>query len=152
MSYGHSSADSNHQYIACAVYPNITTNTSTAIECKARSDAGGNFWCYLLNPTPAMLSALSSVNENELSFLQLGSDSQNHCTNVTAATIVYSSERVAQRREALQPIDVLVARGPWGIEELNSFHEKLGLLDPQQTELAMQKLAGAINSGSTEDA
>lgn len=151
LSYAHSSTGSTDQYIGCAVYPNITTNASTQIECKAHSVAGGNFWCYLVNPNPVMVSAVGSANQNELSFLQMASDSQNHCTNVTATTLIGSSERVAQRRDALQPIDVLMARGQWGAEELISFHDKLGDLDSQQHELAMQKLARAISSGSTED-
>ncbi len=152
---------STQQYIGCAAYPNVTTNGYTGIECKAHSVAGSNFWCYLLNPNPAMLSAVYSANASELSFLQLGSDSKNHCTSVTATNlndgsvtakmIVASLERVTQRRDALQPIDFLIARGPWGVEELIGFHEKLGVLDPQQTELAMQKLAKAVNSGSVED-
>ncbi len=151
MSYARGVADNMHQYIGCAVYPNITTNATTQIECKARSAAGGNFWCYLANPDPAMVSAVGSVNQSELSFLQVRADRQNHCTNVTATTLVGSSERAAQRRDALQPIDVLIARGQWGAGELISFHDKLGDLDTQQHELAMQKLARVINSGSVED-
>ena len=154
LSYSHS-AGSTHQYIGCAVYPNITTNLYTGIECKARSDAGGNFWCYAVNADPAMLSALGSVNSRKSSFLQLGSDSQNHCTYVTATTTSVesssSSPQAKQQRDALQAIDVLIARGQWGSEELLIFHDKLALLDPLQTELAMQKLARVIDSGKMED-
>ena len=151
LTYGHSSTDSNHQYIACAVYPNITQNASTAIECKAHSVAGGNFWCYLVNPSPDMVSAVGRVNANKSSFLQLNSDNQGHCNHVTATTLSASPDRLAQRSDALQPIDAMIAGGPWGIEELIGFHEKLSNLDPQQTELAMQKLAKAISSGGIED-
>jgi hypothetical protein len=52
-----------------------------------------------------MLSAVTSVNENELSFLQVGSDRQDHCTYVTATTIIESPDQVKQRRDALQAID-----------------------------------------------
>jgi len=150
LSYSHS-AGSTHQYIGCAVYPNITINGYTGIECKARSDAGGNFWCYAVNADPAMLSALSSVNARKSSFLQLGSDSQNHCTYVTATANVDSSARAKQQRDALQAIDILMARGQWGTEELLVFHDKLAVLDPLQTEVAMQKLARFINSDKMED-
>jgi len=67
---------------------------------------------------------------------------------VTTTTTTESSERVAQRREALQAIDAMIARGQWGSEERRKFHEELGILDPPQPELALQKLASAINSGS----
>jgi hypothetical protein len=145
LSDPHSSADTS-PYIGCAVYPNVTTNAYTEIECKAHSAAGSNFWCYILNPSTAMLSALASANE--LSFLEFGSDSQSHCTKITATTITESPERVAQRRDALQAIDVLIARGEWGNEELSKFHEILSALDPPQAELALQKLASAVNSGT----
>jgi hypothetical protein len=144
LSYGRSSADSS-PYIGCAVYPNTTTNAYTEIECKARSVAGSNFWCYIFNPSSTILSALANANES--SFLQFGSDRQSHCTYITATTIAESPERVAQRRDALQAIDVLIARGEWGNEELRQFHEKLGVLDPPQAELALQKLASAVKSG-----
>ena len=150
LSYGQTNPDSSRQSIGCAVYPNATRDTST-IECKAHSAGGGDFWCYLVNPNPAMLSAVTSVNQNKFSFLQVGSDSQNHCTYVTATALSESPDQVKQGRDALQAIDASIARGQWGIKEYLGFYEKLGALSPPQAEVAMQKLASAIKSGSMED-
>jgi len=148
-SHGQTSADGNRQFIGCVVYPNVTRNAYTAIECRAHSAAGGNFWCYRVNPDPAMLSAVTSVNENELSFLLVGSDSQNHCTYVTATALSESADERKQH-DALQAIDASIARGAWGIEEYLGFHDKLGILDQPQAELAMQKLASAIRRGNVD--
>ena len=53
-----------------------------------------------------------------------------------------------QRQEAAQAVDGLIAGGNWGNEERNTFHQKLGQMNPQQREAAMQQLVQAINSGS----
>jgi len=53
-----------------------------------------------------------------------------------------------QRQEAIQAVDGLIASGNWGNEERNTFHQKLGQMNPQQREAAMQQLVQAINGGS----
>jgi len=79
-----------------------------------------------------------------------------YASQVMRCVIVDSMrERIARKRggvwQPLQAIDVLIARGQWGTEELLIFHDKLAVLDPVQTELAMQKLARVIDSGKMED-
>lgn len=59
-----------------------------------------------------------------------------------------SPELQAQRREAAEQIEVLVAQGIWGNEQRMSFHEKLATLDPQQREHAMEQFATAVNNGT----
>ena len=59
-----------------------------------------------------------------------------------------SPQLQAQRREAAEQIDALVAQGIWGNEQRMSFHEKLATLDPQQREHAMEQFAIAVNNGT----
>jgi hypothetical protein len=66
----------------------------------------------------------------------------------TPAQAAASPELQAQRREAAEQIDVLVAQGIWGNEQRMSFHEKLATLDPQQREHAMEQFAIAVNNGT----
>jgi hypothetical protein len=66
----------------------------------------------------------------------------------TPAQAAASPELQAQRREAAEQIDALVAQGIWGNEQRMSFHEKLATLDPQQREHAMEQFATAVNNGT----
>ena len=59
-----------------------------------------------------------------------------------------SPEKQAQRREALEQIDALVAGGVWGNEQRLSFQQKLATLDPEQREHALLQAVSALNSGS----
>jgi len=61
---------------------------------------------------------------------------------------IASPEKQAERREALEQLNALVAQGSWGNEQRMSFQEKLSILDPQQREQAMQRFATALNNGS----
>ena len=59
-----------------------------------------------------------------------------------------SPELVAQRRDAQTQINALVAGGVWGNEQRINFRQKLGVLDAEQREEAMQQLFSGINSGA----
>jgi hypothetical protein len=58
-----------------------------------------------------------------------------------------SSAQLAQHREAEEAVDEVVAQGQWGEEERRMFYQKLSVLNAQETEQALSKLALAINSG-----
>jgi uncharacterized membrane protein len=66
----------------------------------------------------------------------------------TPAPEAVSPEIQAERREALEQMNALVAQGTWGNEQRASFQERLAILDPQQREQAMQRFALAFNSGN----
>jgi hypothetical protein len=59
-----------------------------------------------------------------------------------------SPEKQAQRREALEQIDALMAGGVWGNGQRLSFQQKLATLDPEQREHALLQAVSALNSGS----
>jgi hypothetical protein len=53
-----------------------------------------------------------------------------------------------QQQEALLAASEIIDGGQWGEQERNSFHQKLGALDPEMREQAMQRLVQAIDSGA----
>jgi len=53
-----------------------------------------------------------------------------------------------QQQEALLAASEIISSGQWGEQERNSFHQKLGTLDPEMREQAMQRLVQAIDSGT----
>ena len=59
-----------------------------------------------------------------------------------------SPEKQAERREALEQIDVMVAQGVWGNEQRFNFQQKLAMLDPEQRQHAMEQFATALNNGT----
>jgi hypothetical protein len=59
-------------------------------------------------------------------------------------------ELLAQRRDAAEAVDALVSGGVWDSAQRRSLREKLPSLDPEQVELALQKLATGINSGEIQ--
>jgi hypothetical protein len=66
----------------------------------------------------------------------------------TEATKPPSQELVTQRRDAVAAIDGMIAGGVWGNEQRTSFREKLGVLDPEQSDHAIQELITGINAGT----
>jgi hypothetical protein len=59
-----------------------------------------------------------------------------------------SPERVAQRREAQEHIEAMLAQGTWGNEQRLSFQRELIVLGPEERERALQQITTAINTGA----
>jgi hypothetical protein len=61
-----------------------------------------------------------------------------------------SPELLAQRREAVQDIEAMVAGGRWGNDERAAFQQRLTLLDPQQAERVLMQVTRALNEGTIQ--
>jgi hypothetical protein len=61
-----------------------------------------------------------------------------------------SPELVAQRREAMQDIQTMIASGQWGNAERVQFQQKLSMLDPDQARQALQQVLIGLNNGSIQ--
>ena len=59
-----------------------------------------------------------------------------------------SPQLQAERRQALEQIDAMVAQGVWGNEQRFNFQQKLAILDPEQRHHAMEQFATALNNGT----
>lgn len=59
-----------------------------------------------------------------------------------------SAELIAQRREALQDIQQMIAAGEWGNNERIEFQQKIAVLDPEQARQALQKVLIGLNNGT----
>src|ERR1700730_10242462 len=57
-----------------------------------------------------------------------------------------SAELVAQRREALQDIQGMIAKGEWGSTERASFHQSIAVLNPEQARQALQQVLIGLNN------
>jgi hypothetical protein len=69
-------------------------------------------------------------------------------TAPTPAQNPASPQMQAERRQALEQIDAMVAQGVWGNEQRFNFQQKLAMLDPQQRQHAMEQFAIALNNGT----
>ena len=59
-----------------------------------------------------------------------------------------SPELVAQRREALQDIQGMMATGEWGNSERAQFQQKFAKLDPEQARQVLQQVVAGLNNGT----
>jgi len=59
-----------------------------------------------------------------------------------------SEELVAQRREAVQDIEGMIATGEWGNSERAQFQQRFALLDPDQARQVLREVVTALNNGT----
>jgi hypothetical protein len=59
-----------------------------------------------------------------------------------------SAELVAQRREAVQDIEGMIATGEWGNSERAQFQQRFALLDPDQARQVLREVVTALNNGT----
>jgi hypothetical protein len=59
-----------------------------------------------------------------------------------------SPELIAQRREAVQDIQAMIATGEWGSNERAQFQQKFSLLDPEQARQLLQQVTMGLNNGT----
>jgi hypothetical protein len=59
-----------------------------------------------------------------------------------------SAQLVAQRREALQDIQGMIAKGEWGSTERAGFQQRIAVLDPEQARQALQQVLIGLNNGT----
>jgi hypothetical protein len=59
-----------------------------------------------------------------------------------------SPELIAQRREAVQDIQAMIATGEWGNTERAQFQQKFSLLDPEQARQVLQQVTMGLNNGT----
>ena len=91
------------------------------------------------------LSAMRAIIREELAAAQ-GGKSVN-VQPAPAATAV-SAQTVVRSNEAMQAIDGMFASGAWDANQRRSFQQKVLLLDPDQRQHELQRLATGINSGA----
>jgi hypothetical protein len=77
-------------------------------------------------------------------------DNKQSATTAAKANVPASRELVAQRREAMQDIQTLMASGEWGEKERTEFQQKLAVLDPEQARQALQEVVKGLNNGSIQ--
>jgi hypothetical protein len=94
-------------------------------------------------PASPDLSALRAMIREELASALAG---KGRPAPVVAETA--SPELVAQRRDAQAQISALIAGSVWGDAQRINFRQKLGVLNAEQREQAMQELISGINSGA----
>jgi hypothetical protein len=61
-----------------------------------------------------------------------------------------STETLAERREAQEKMDTLMAQGIWGNEQRANFQQTVSTLDPEQRERVLQQLTTGINNGTIQ--
>jgi hypothetical protein len=80
-----------------------------------------------------------------------GSQPANKQSATTAADkqeVPASAELVAQRREALQDIQGMIAKGEWGSTERAGFQQRIAVLNPEQARQALQQVLIGLNNGT----
>jgi predicted lipid-binding transport protein (Tim44 family) len=84
--------------------------------------------------------------------LAAASRSQAGSRQATAAAakepVPASAEVIAQRREALQDIQGMIATGEWGNNERAEFQQRIAVLDPEQARQALQQVLIGLNNGT----
>ena len=97
------------------------------------------------------LAQLHAVIREELAATSIG-QAANKQSAITAAkeNVPASRELVAQRREALQDIQTMMASGEWGDKERTEFQRKFAVLDPEQARQALQQVMQGLNNGSIQ--
>lgn len=61
-----------------------------------------------------------------------------------------SAELVAKRRVAAEEIDSMIRGGTWGNEQRAAFHQRIGMLDPEQGARALREVTIALNNGTLD--
>jgi hypothetical protein len=97
------------------------------------------------------LAQLHAAIREELAAASMG-QAANKPSATTAAKedVPASRELVAQRREAMQDIQTLMASGEWGDKERTEFQQKFAVLDPEQARQALQQIMKGLNNGSIQ--
>jgi hypothetical protein len=95
------------------------------------------------------LSVLRALIKEEMTAVLAGKLGNNPAAPAPVQGPV-SPETLAQRREAQEQIDTLIAQGVWGNEQRLNFQQKVAMLDPEQRERALQALTSGINNGSVQ--
>jgi hypothetical protein len=105
---------------------------------------------------PAATSGLDLAQLHAAIREELASASRSQATNKQPATtaakeeVPASAELVAQRREALQDIQGMIAKGEWGSTERARFQQSIAVLDPDQARQALQQVLIGLNNGTIQ--
>jgi hypothetical protein len=102
-------------------------------------------------PSGLDLAQLHAAIREELAAASMGQAANKQSATTTAKENVPASpELVAQRREAMQDIQTMIASGEWGDNERTEFQRKLPVLDPEQARQALQQILKGLNNGSIQ--
>jgi hypothetical protein len=107
-------------------------------------------------PQPAAQSGLdmtqlrSAIREELAAASRSQGPNKQPTTNAATESVPASAELVARRREALQDIQGMVAKGEWGITERVEFQQRLAVLDPEQAQQALQQVLIGLNNGTIQ--
>jgi hypothetical protein len=71
-------------------------------------------------------------------------------TTASKESVPASPELVARRREALQDIQGMIAKGEWGTTERVEFQQRLAVLEPEQARQALQQVLIGLNTGAIQ--
>lgn len=59
-------------------------------------------------------------------------------------------ELVAKRRVAAEEIETMIRGGSWGNEQRMAFHQRIGMLDPEQGARMLREVTIALNNGTLQ--
>lgn len=94
------------------------------------------------------LAQLHAAIAEELAAARSQSANERQAAAAAKATAPASPELIAQRREAVQDIQAMIATGEWGNTERAQFQQKFSLLDPEQARQVLQQVTMGLNNGT----
>jgi hypothetical protein len=129
-----------------------TTSTGNLDSCAqglVESQPARPIWGSAVASAPLDATQLRAVIREELAAARSDKGGDRDVAAIAAVSQPpASAATLTERREAMQSIDSMVASGQWGNEERFGFQQRLMKLDPQQAELALQKVLVALNTGA----
>jgi len=108
----------------------------------------------VLSPPPGSarsgldLAELHAAIKEELAAASRSQPANERQATAVRETVPASAELIAQRREALEDIQGMVASGEWGNGERAQFQQKFAVLDPEQARSVLQQIVRGLNSGT----
>ena len=94
------------------------------------------------------LAQVHAALREELAAARSQSANERQAATAAKGEAPASPELVAQRREAVQDIQTMIATGEWGNTERAQFQQKFALLAPEQARQVLQQVTMALNNGT----
>ncbi len=94
------------------------------------------------------LADLHAAIRDELAAARSQSANERQAAPAAKGNAPASAEVIAQRREAVQDIQAMIATGEWGSTERALFQQKFSMLDPDQARQVLQQVTMGLNNGT----
>ena len=94
------------------------------------------------------LAQLHAAIREELAALRPQPANERQAAAAAKGNAPASPELIAQRREAVQDIQAMIATGEWGTIERAQFQQKFSLLDAEQARQVLQQVTMGLNNGT----